>query len=456
MTTADEEQLWDELMDVVELSTTREPDLLFADSDAVVVERWEPPALPLDIELQHLLGGISLDVMPAPTEVPSDRAIAGRIRRLPSPLRNLFKNLKDHGHRSTLIDAIASGVRERVGLENTKYVDVPGDIFKTAYVPEVHRRAALARMAKDAQFLASLRREITRVKHDGHLINTYGGPPRLASQLPVSQIPRIGPWKAESWLGLATSSLPESLPEEVVVALAQRAWRRFRNWGRHRRPAGRVLHWGALNGTFAFALQALAPRGVTLVIDEVDTVGQEQSRSWKGPRSSALHENQRDYDLIVMHVPPPGSGANQLRNHYKDLASPTKHERSVEDMGRRGPRKWRRALQRLLTDLAPRLKADGELCLILPTSVRVAPQILGYPQWGYEPSAELLAGIVEPLINTGLTPIVDLEVDEVNPLEQPFFRARRCPWRLVILSRNTGSGMAEEDEQFARVEVDLG
>lgn len=454
MTTADEEQLWDELMDVVQLSTAREPDLLFADSDEVVFERWEPPALPLDVELQHLLGGIPVELMPDTTEVPSDRALAAGIRRLPSPLRTLFSKLKDQSHRSTLLETLETEVRQRAGIENTKYLDVPGDIFKRPYVSEVHRRAALSRMAKDTRFVASLQQEITRVKHDGHLVNTYGGPPRLASQLPDSEIPRVSPWKAESWLGLATSSLPESLPEEVAVALAQRAWRRFRNWGRYRRPAGRVLHWGALNGTFSLALQSLAPKGMTLAIDEVDTVGQEQSRSWKGQRSSALHEAQVNYDVIVAHVPPPGDGANQIRNHYKDLASWTSQDRQLEDLGRLGPRKWRRALQRVLTELASRLNADGELSLILPTAVRVAPQLSGYPSWGYEPSSQLLAGVVEQLVDIGLTPIVDLEVEEVNALEQPFFRERRCPWRLVILSRNTE--LADEDELLASVEVDLG
>jgi hypothetical protein len=458
MTTVADECCWEELFELVELSVEHEAHAPFADSDDVVFERWEQPSLPLDLEMQHLLRDFAHDLLPDPAGEASDRATTARIRRLPTPLRSLLGKLKDQGHRLALLDSIDAEVRRHVGVENTRHVDVPGEIFKASYLLEVHRSAALNLVAKDSGFVATLREELNRVKQDGHLVNTYGGAPPLIPEFPAYSIPSVGPWRAESWLGLSTSSLPESLPEEVVVALAQRAWRNFGKWGRRRHPVGRVLHWGALNGTFALALKAAAPKGLTLVIDEIDSVGQEQSRSWSGRRSSRLLETQRDYDLLVVHVPPPGDGANQIRNRYKDLARLPGRDRQLDDLGRRGPRKWRLALRRLLVDLLPRLKTDAEVYLVLPSAVRVAPPVCGYPQWGYEPSPQLSEGVVEQLVEGGLTRLVDLEIDEVNVLEQPFFRDRRCPWRLTILGRGTAPCHQHDDgdDLFVGDEATLG
>jgi hypothetical protein len=437
------------LFELAGLSPDNEPPLPFADSDEQLFDRWEPPQVPLNIAFDHLVGAPELDLLPEPTEPNEERALASRIRRLPRALRLLFNALKHHSRRDELIDVIETEARRRAGVDNFRYVEVPGQFLKHRYVPEIYRRAALQEMAADKKFLDSVRADAEATKRNGHLVNTYADQPRQIPELPVCRIPPGSPWKAESWLGLSTSSLPEALPEAVVVAIAQRFWQRFRHAQLGRRPIARVLHWGALHGTFAVALEALAPKRLTLEIDEIDTVGQDGFRSPAIRRSTELYDAHANYDLILVHAPPPAAGANQMRNRYKDLANPSGGEREHKDIGRLGPRKWRKHVKQLLACLPRRLKPTGELYIVLPTAMRVAPCIGRYPHWGYDASPLLIDGLVEPLTTPDLKHALETDIEEVNPLEQPFFRRLRCPWRLSLLCPNPDEG---GDDLFAGLE----
>jgi hypothetical protein len=194
------------------------------------------------------------------------------------------------------------------------------------------------------------------------------------------------------------------------------------------------------------------------MIHEVDTVGQPQSREWLGRRLTRLPVH-GEYDLVVVHVPPPGEGANHIRNLYKDLPGPPAGDVHHEDLGRRGPRKWRRGALKLIREVMPKLKPNGELVLLLPTAVRTAPTVNGYPQWGYEPRADLLDGLVELLAEAQLSVVADLEVVEKNPLNQPFFVDHRCPWRFLLATPSISFEPGEDDSVdafLASLEVDLG
>jgi len=424
------------------------------------LERWAPPSLPFDVEMDHLIGGEVLEILPTNSQDGEARDLEREIRRLPRQLGSIARALNDVSHRAALVGAIDGEVCKAAAPTALRYVEVPGVIYKASYVLEIHRRAALTKLAMDAAFVDKLKCRVDQIKRQGHLVNTYGGSPVSIPELPSCAVPSVGPWNAESWLGLSTSSLPEAMPEEIAVAIAQRTWRRFsHHGGRARRPRlARVLHWGALNGTLAFALQSTAPRGRTLVIHEVDSVGQPQSREWKGQRFRGLPVH-GEYDLVVVHVPPPGEGANHIRNRYKDLAGPPDGDVHLEDLGRRGPRKWRRSVLKLIKEVTPRLKANGELVLLLPTAVRTAPAINGYPQWGYEQRADLLTGIVELLVEAQLSVVADVDVVERNPINQPYFVDRRCPWRFVIASLDSSTHRREDDSVdslLAGLEVDLG
>lgn len=424
------------------------------------LERWAPPPLPFDVEMDHLIGGDVLGILPTNPQDGETRDLDREIRRLPRLLGSIVRTLSDAPHRADLVAFIGREVRKAAALTALRYVDVPGAVYKTSYLPEIHRRAALTRLATDTAFVNQLKTRVEQIKRRGHLMNTYGGSSVAIPELPLCSVPAVGPWHAESWLGLSTSSLLEAMPEEVAVAVAQRTWRRYSQLkGRSRmQPAGRVLHWGALNGTLAFALHITAPLGLTLMIHEVDTVGQPQSREWLGERFTRLPVH-GEYDLVVVHIPPPGEGANHIRNLYKDLAGPPAGDVHLEDLGRRGPKKWRRSVLKLIKEVTPRLKASGELVLLLPTAVRTAPMVNGYPQWGYEPRADLLTGIVELLKEAQLSVVADVDVVEINPINQPYFVDRRCPWRFVIASLDTGIHRCEDDSVDALLsglEVDLG
>jgi hypothetical protein len=203
-------------------------------------------------------------------------------------------------------------------------------------------------------------------------------------------------------------------------------------------------------------LRATAPKGLTLAIDEVDTVGQPLSRSWPGHRYTSLSATRAAYDLIVVHVPPPASGANHLRNRYKNLAAVSTRAGRV-DVGRLGPRKWTKRVWRLHLEVLPKLKSDADLVLVLPMATRVAPLVDGYPYWSYEPSPCLLDGVDAMLGTSGLGTVFDLVVVDKNPVAQPFFCERRCPWRVIGLNRSLDRQAVPEyvDELFASLEDDL-
>jgi len=429
------------------------------DLSGYALERWAPPPLPFDVEMDHLIGGDVLEISPSPRDREA-RDLEREIRRLPRPLGSIVGALNDAPHRAGLMAFIEHEVRKEATPTALRHVEVPGALYKASYLLEIHRRAALAKLATSAAFVSHVKARVDQIKRQGHLVNTYGGSPVSIPDLPSCPVPLAGPWNAESWLGLSTSSLPEAMPEGVAVAIAQRTWRRFAHVGRRAQsaPVARVLHWGALNGTLAFALQCTSPLGLTLAIHEVDTVGQPQSREWKGQRFRRLPVH-GEYDLVVVHAPPPGEGANHIRNRYKDLAGSLDGDVHLEDLGRRGPKKWGRGVMKLINEVAPKLKPDGELVLLLPMAVRTAPKVNGYPQWGYEPRTDLLAGIVELLANHQLRVVADLAVVEENPLNQPFFVDRRCPWRFVISSLNGGAEHREDNSVEALnvgLEADLG
>lgn len=406
------------------------------DPTGPALERYMPPPLPFDVEMDHLVGGDVLTILPSNPQDRGTRDLDREILRLPRSLGSIVRSLKNGHHRCELAGFIERAVRKAVPPDATSDVEVPGAIYKTSYVLEIHRRAALTKLAADAAFITDLKSRVDLIKRQGHLVNTYGGPPSMLPELPACAVPPTGTWNAESWVGLSTSSLPEAVPEEVAVAIAQRTWRGHHLNGRARKhPVGRVLHWGALNSTLAFALVATAPRGLTLEIDEVDTVGQPRSSEWRGRRTTTLPKA-GEYDLVVVHAPPPGEGANHIRNLYKAMNSQPEGDLHLEDLGRRGPRKWRRGLLRLISQIMLRVKSGGELVLLLPMAVRTAPRVDGFVQWGYEPRLNLLEGVVDLLSNRGFGILADLEVVEKNPISQPFFLERRCPWRFVIASRS--------------------
>lgn len=436
-------------------------DLLFTDTagDEVDVERWVPPETSFDIEVDHLVGGPERALLPQLSEETFEQLRERAIRRLPPSLGSVLRPVKSALSRATLIELIDDELLERVPSTAVREVDVPGDLVPTRYILEIHRRAALAGLAVDDEFVARLKAKANEMTRQAHLVGAYGGPPYAYPALPRCIMPTTSPWMAESWLGLSGSSIPEAMPDEVAGAIAQRFWSRYPRALGNRRPAARVLHWGALNSTLAVAFQATSP-GLAVDIHEVDTVGQPQSISWVRSRTASIPEGV-DYDLAVVHVPPPGEGGNHFRNGYKDLPGPRGDELHLEDIGRRGPRKWRRRLRSLIPEVASRLKPEGQLVLLLPEASRVAPRVSGFPQWGYERRPELLADLPSLLEGLGMSILVNVEVTEQNPLNQPHFVDRRCPWRFVLASSSPDAarsdvGKLDIDAILADLDVAVG
>jgi hypothetical protein len=394
------------------------------------------------LELEHLVGGGVLDLVAPPGEINDARSLERKVRRLPTVLRRPIDSLRTTWHREHLFELVEKEVRIRAGLGKFEEITVPGEIFTQAYLPEIHRREALQAVAADGKFVHLLEKEAVRLKADGHVVRLFGSLPRALPALPACLVPQGNVWRAESWLGLANSSMPESIPEEVVAALAQRTLLRCPpQGGKGYAATRRLLHWGALHSTLAAALIATAPERRDVAVYEVDTVGQTPALPSVQWRSVALPANVR-FDLALVHLPPPGVDANNIRNRYKNLAMPAGTEAHIEDIGRLGPRKWRRQVHKLLREILSKVVSGGEVALVLPTSVRTVVRRGRYAEWGYSPHVELTAGITELLAQEGWQTARDLEIIELNPQPQPFFVARRCTWRFMLVSRTqTGSSL---------------
>jgi hypothetical protein len=410
------------------------PELLprFVD-DASVLTPWAPPQLDMELQLDHLIGGGVLDVLSPPAVVSEIRVLNRQIRRLPETLRRSIESLRTSWHRARLFELVEKEMKMRGGTSSLRELELPGELFTHSYVPEIYRRAALRKLAMDTNFMRTLETEAATTKMEGHLVRLFSGGPRRLPELPQCTIPEHGVWKAESWLGLALSSMPEAIPEEVVTALAQRALLRYPA-GRRRAARRRILHWGALHSTLAVAIEALAPDRSELEVYEVDTVGQTPPMPRVRWRSTALPV-EGTFDQALIHLPPPGESANNLRNRYKNLALPKGNELQIEDIGRLGPRKWRRRTFKLLREVLARVKREGEVALVLPTSVRTVTRQGRHSEWGYSGRTELTDGVTELLAEQGWHVTRDLDVVEMNPQPQPFFVTRRCTWKLMLASR---------------------
>lgn len=405
---------------------------------------WTAPKLSLELEFDHLLGGGVLDLVPPAAEINEARSLERKLRRLPKALRRPIESLRTMWHRESLFALVEKEVKIRAGLEKFEEITVPGEIFTQAYLPEIHRREALHAAAADRKFVRLLKKEALRLKADGHVVRLFGSLPRALPALPPCLVPQGGVWRAESWLGLANSSMPESIPEEVVAALAQLTLLRCpARGGRKNSTTRHLLHWGALHSTLAAALIATAPERDDLAVYEIDTVGQTPALPSVRWRSVALPANV-NFDLALVHLPPPGVDANNIRNRYKNLALPTGTEVRIEDIGRLGPRKWCRRVHKLLREVLCRVVPEGQVALVLPTSVRTVVRRRRYPEWGYSPCTDLTDGITELLAQEGWQTVRELEIIELNPQPQPFFITRRCTWRFMLAKRSqTGSPLSQ-------------
>lgn len=401
-----------------------------------LITPWSAPVLSLELELEHLIGAGVLDVAPPNAEITAAHDLKRKLRRLPKALRRRVELLRTTWHRAHLADLIELELQVRVEPSTFRDIAIPGELLMHSYVPEIHRRVALRALAADASFLRDLDDEASKVKADGHLVRLFGGTPRALPKLTSCEVPQEGVWKAESWVGLAMSSMPEAIPEEVVVALAQRTLSRYpRRTVRRKGLSQRILHWGAMHSTFSVALTAVAPGRSDIETYEVDTLGQAQSVPCVKWRSNALPRDVR-FDLALVHLPPPGEQANNIRARYKDLADPAGSELHLADIGRLGPRKWRIRLFKVLREILGRVQLSGEVALVLPTSVRTVTRLGKHSEWGYAPRPELIDGISEFLRELGWRVTRDIEIIEQNPQAQPFFVHRRCTWRLMLVAHN--------------------
>ncbi len=351
------------------------------------------------------------------TELP--QALWGTVRRLQKPFLAL-----------QVLDFIEAHVCDLARKDGAFVVasspNLPGSRW---YVPAIHRRQYLKCLGGDPAFVAGIAtrvRAAIRLAHEAAVFASW--PHHLPKDLPACQPNPHGLWLCASWLGLAQRSIAEDLPEAALVGTSQRLWDGLPP---SKRPA-QVLHWGALSSNLTVALMGTRPRSARrLHVHEVETLGQPQALSWVRSRSHELPAQPETFEAIVCHLPPPGDGANQWRNRYKDLGTFGDAERHLPDMGRLGPRKWKKARRRLLTDLAKRLGPAAELVVFHPVAVRTVEVESGI--WGYKPARELADGLPEDLEALDLEVIADILIEELNPVFVAPFGTSRCTWRCVIV-----------------------
>lgn len=415
------------------------------------VRRWEPPATNDDDE-------DVLDILPEPaSEFAFQHAkVKARLRELPEPLHGIVRKVRTDFLRLTALDRIeARIVHEAMEAGVHKSVVAwAGAIDTTWHIPAIRRRQILRSLAGDHDFVRHVRDLVTETLEQGHVHHVWRDWPRpLPKMLPATKLPSKGSVTVESWVGLGAETLPETAPEGLLVLIARRVWRPYRGQRgvrREERSLGWILHAGALASTFTLALMATAPAGLGWDICELDTVGEPLSIPWIRWRSHELPTKSGAADMKLepfrvafLHVPPPGVHANQIRNRAKDLAAPPHEEqqRRLPDLGRLGPRKWRKELRAHIKAVFKSLHISAELFLLLPRAVRTTRPKNGQIEWCYQFDAGLLEGLRELLREEGFVVEVDVEVIEKNPVRQPFFGFERCPWTLIIARR---PGPAEE------------
>ena len=422
------------------------------------VRRWEPPTTNDEDEdalgiLPTLGCGFAFQRM----------AAKARLRELPDPLRRIVGKLRTDVLRLQVLDQIEARV-EHEAIEACVHKNVMGwvgDLSATPYVPAIRRRQILRLLASKREFVQGAQELVTETLRQGHVHHVWRTWPRpLPRRLPVTKLSASGIVTVESWAGLGAETLPETAPEGLLVLLARRVWRPHRGQQgsrRNERSLGWILHAGAQASTFTLALMATAPEGLRWEVCELDNVGEPLSIPWIRWRSHELPAKAdaaaielKPFKVAFVHVPPPGSNANQLRNRAKDLASPPHEDeqRRLPDVGRLGPRKWKTKLRASLKEAIKSLHTPGELFLLLPTATRTNEIKNGRVEWRYQSDASLLEGVRELLLGEGLTIDVDVAVCESNPVRQPFFGFDRCPWRLIIARRSRGEHHVETDEEL--------
>lgn len=394
-----------------------------------------------------------LDILPEP---PSEFAFQhmetkARLGELPDSIRHIVGTLRTDFLRFVALDWIEARIEHEAMAAGAhkQAVGWAGDLETTWYVPAIWRHRILRSLAGNQEFVRDLRALVTTAIEQSHQHRVWRSWPRpLPKRLPVTRLPASGFVNVESWVGLGTETLPETSPEGLLVLLARRMWRAHRgttNVCRKRRSVGSALHVGAMGSTFTLALIATAPKGLRWDVCEVDTIGEPLSIPWVKWRSNARPETRdvalmklKPYRVALIHVPPPGVNANQIRNRMKDLlpdADNVEAQRSLRDIGRLGPRKWKKELRKTVKAVTKLLDPSAELFLLLPRAVRTTRPKDRHVEWCYQPDAGLLGSVRELLLHEGLSIEVDVEVTERNPMRQPFFGFERCPWSLIIARR---------------------
>lgn len=385
-----------------------------------------------------------------------------QLRELPQSLRAIVGRLRTDTLRLQVLEWVEARIEsEAIEASNFKVGrGWSGSLQTTAYVPAIWRRRILRALAASPEFVRDLRQNVEDAIADAHDMRSWSDWPRpLPAAVPTATLPSSGAIVVDSWVGLGSETLPEAAPEALLMTLARRAWRPYRHaaQARGRKVVGWALHWGAMAGSFGIALMATAPLGFRWNLSEIDTIGSPRSLPWVRWRSDRLPTSHdlptlRPYRFALVHVPPPGDGANQIRNRLKDLGTHEDMQRRLQDVGRLGPHKWRRAVARSIKEVMSSLDPQGELALLLPTAQRVNQGTTGTNGWGYEHDASLLEGLTKILESGGLQAVVDIEVTEKNAVSVPFFGLARCPWRLLIARPHRQPDL--EDDQESREDLE--
>jgi hypothetical protein len=367
-----------------------------------------------------------------------DRALLkSRISELSQPLRALVRKIQRPFLARQVLDWVEGHLNALAHKDgafvNASSLNLPGSRW---YIPAIHRRRYLKAFASNRSWVEEAQAKVRDAITLAHETSVFASWPRpLPTGLPSSSCPSHGTWQCESWLGLSQRSIAEDLPEGALLGTAQRLWAGL---SASMRPS-HVLHWGALASTLTLALMATRPGlGKPLHLHEVETLGQPQDLPWIRGRSQQVPVEPKTFDGIVCHLPPPGDGANQWRNRYKDLGTVGDSERSCRDIGRLGPKKWKKARRRLLADLAQRLGPAAELVVFHPVAVRTVEVESGI--WGYKPARELADGLPEDLEALDLEVIADILIEELNPVFVAPFGTSRCTWRCVIARHDVTLG----------------